>query len=642
MVFKIKERIQSKLNGICYQNYVRETERQSDAYRQWYLLHEDWREKKLPKPDAEIVIFADRDGVVEKQAQALTTAFFQAHPWVMIAYGDEDCLDANGRRCDPWFKPDWSPDTLDSFQYFGHFFAVRKSLLADVPREEWESCLTDCSSPACHKLLLKLTRKVTDARWIGAADDRKAIAPMGMVLIHMKEQKEDVSAQMWRVPDTEAAGTVRTDTVSAVIPSKDNPDVLEVCLKSMCGKTVRKADGAAVELEILVVDNGSSPENRRRLENMARQYGFCYLYEPMPFNFSRMCNLGAARASGRFLLFLNDDMEIIDGMWLLRLLEKARLPHVGAVGAKLLYPHSDLIQHAGITNIQAGPAHKLLKLSDENSYYHGQNRHIYDMIGVTAACLILEMRKFEEAGRLYEEMAVAYNDVDLCFSLHERGYYNVLRNDVTLYHHESLSRGDDNRSDEKWIRLLQEKDTLYRRHPGLKSYDPFYSRNLAGHANDYHANFMYEFERHDHYTKVRRWKGQEPVKWENGCLTVNVEHGRLEKKLELSYRDDVYWIEGWSYVLGMDNCRYRRTLLLHGSRGAIYEVQVLTRYREDVAAVLPGERNVELAGFVCRIPSWALPEDTYTIAMLARDMCSCQKLYRKTEKSFTIGRSHEQ
>ena len=125
MVFKIKERIQSKLNGICYQNYVRETERQSDAYRQWYLLHEDWREKKLPKPDAEIVIFADRDGVVEKQAQALTTAFFQAHPWVMIAYGDEDCLDANGRRCDPWFKPDWSPDTLDSFQYFGHFFAVR-------------------------------------------------------------------------------------------------------------------------------------------------------------------------------------------------------------------------------------------------------------------------------------------------------------------------------------------------------------------------------------------------------------------------------------------------------------------------------------------------------------------------------------
>ena len=95
-------------------------------------------------------------------------------------------------------------------------------------------------------------------------------------------------------------------------------------------------------------------------------------------------------------------------------------------------------------------------------------------------------------------------------------------------------------------------------------------------------------------------------------------------------------------MLGMDNCRYRRTLLLHGSRGAIYEVQVLTRYREDVAAVLPGERNVELAGFVCRIPSWALPEDTYTISMLARDMCSCQKLYRKTEKSFTIGRSHEQ
>ena len=126
------------------------------------------------------------------------------------------------------------------------------------------------------------------------------------------------------------------------------------------------------------------------------------------------------------------------------------------------------------------------------------------------------------------------------------------------------------------------------------------------------------------------------MQWENGCLMVHVEHGRLERRLEITDKDEVYWIEGWSYVLGMDNCRYRRSLLLHGGKGGIYEVQVLTRYRKDVRAVLPDQTNVDLAGFVCRIPKSALPEDTYTISMLARDRCSHQKLYQKTDKSFTI------
>ncbi len=627
----IKEKIQRKLNSICYENYLKELERQKDPYRQWYLRHEDWKEKRYPDPDPDIVLFADRHGSVEAQAAGLVTDFFRRHPWVRIAYGDEDCLDEAGRRYAPWFKPEWSPDTLESFSYFGHFFAVHKSLLADLPREDWEPYLTDCDSGGCHSLLLTLTRKVTDQDWIRANDGQKAIASISKVLIHMKSdlhQNQKTDATAYHGGQPVPAG----ELISVVIPSKDNPDVLKVCLSSLRERT----GPGGLLLEIIVVDNGSSPENKAVLEQMAVQYDFRYLYEPMPFNFSRMCNLGISRAEGSFLLLLNDDMEIIDPLWLVRLWEKARLAHVGAVGAKLLYPGSDLIQHVGITNLKVGPAHKLLKMTDENSYYHGQNRHTYDMIGVTAACLMVERRKYEEAGRLYEGMAVSYNDVDFCFALYELGYYNVLRNDVVLYHHESLSRGDDNLSDEKWARLLQEKETLYVRHPSLRGYDPFYSRNLAGISNVYNADFMYEFEKMDHYVKVRRWKKPEPLQWENGCLMVHVEHGRLERRLEITDKDEVYWIEGWSYVLGMDNCRYRRSLLLHGWKGGIYEVQVLTRYRKDVRAVLPDQTNVDLAGFVCRIPKSALPEDTYTISMLARDRCSHQKLYQKTDKSFTI------
>lgn len=654
MVRKIKKQIQQKLNNICYKQYLKERTRQEDAYRQWYLRNENWKRERYPKPDPDIVLFADSGGVVEEQAAGLVTDFFRKHPWVRIAYGDEDCLDQDGRRYAPWFKPDWSPDTLESFSYFGHFFAVHKSLLADLAPDIWQPCLGDCDSGACRSLLLTLTKQVTDEAWIPANGDRKAIASINKVLIHMKrdrsgEDGEDAEA-------TEPADEMRMPAapcgavISAVIPSKDNPEVLEVCISGLREKTalsVPVCEGAACEaisgregkelrLEIIVVDNGSSPENKAVIENMAQRYGFQYVYEPMPFNFSRMCNLGAERAEGDFLLLLNDDMEIVEPLWLLRLLERARLPHVGAVGAKLLYPDSDLIQHVGITNLKVGPAHKLLKMHDEKSYYHGQNRHMYDMIGVTAACLLVEKRKYEEAGRLYEGMAVAYNDVDFCFALYELGYYNVLRNDVVLFHHESLSRGDDNLSDEKWIRLLQEKEILYQRHPSLRGYDPFYSRNLAGISNIYNADFMYAFEMGNCYVKVKPWKRQEPLQWGNECLIVNVEHGRLERKLELTDRDEVYWIEGWSYVLGMDNCRYRRSILLLGEKGGIYEAEVMSRYRKDVTAVLPGQVNVDLAGFVCRIPAGALPADTYTISMLAKDRCSNQKLYRKTDRRFTL------
>lgn len=637
---QIKERIQNKLNNICYEKYEREVTRQEDSYRQWYLGSETWKARRFPKPDPEIVIFADRGGVTEKKAAGVVTAFFREHPYVQIAYADEDCIKENGRRYAPWFKPQWSPDTFDSFQYFGHFFAVRRELLDGIPAREWESCLADCSGPECYLLLKKLTAKVTQRRFIRANDKQKEIAPIGKVLIHMKEEKADAEFVRAQRRSGDLQGRTEQGTeplISILIPSKDNPHVLRTCISSIREKTkLESGDGLRLALEIIVVDNGSSSENRILLEAMAREYNFTYLYEPMPFNFSKMCNLGAARSTGNYLLLLNDDMEIIEPLWLLRLFAKASLPHAGAVGAKLLYPGSDVIQHIGITNIKVGPVHKLLKQHDENCYYHGQNRHIYDMIGVTAACLLVAKSKFEEAGGLYEGMAVAYNDVDFCFALYDLGYYNILRNDVVLYHHESLSRGDDNLSDEKWVRLLKEKDILYQRHPHLKGHDPFYSRNLAGHSNLYLSNFQYEFERRDCYRDVKPWRGGDPAVWENGCLTVTVEHARVEKKLETTDRDDVYWIEGWSYVLGMDNCRYRRRLLLHGSAGQVYEAQVFDRYREDVEAILPQQKNVALAGFVCRFWKGALLPDTYTIAVLAEDACSNQKLYQKTEKSFTI------
>ena len=116
------------------------------------------------------------------------------------------------------------------------------------------------------------------------------------------------------------------------------------------------------------------------------------------------------------------------------------LEHVGAVGAKLLYPNSRLIQHIGVINIANGPVHAFAGLSDDNIYYFGRNKIDYNWLTVTAACLLVKASKFEQVNGFNEEMPVTYNDVEFCFKLVEAGYYNVVRNDVILYHHESVSK----------------------------------------------------------------------------------------------------------------------------------------------------------------------------------------------------------
>ena len=143
------------------------------------------------------------------------------------------------------------------------------------------------------------------------------------------------------------------DGVSIVIPSKDNPSVLERCLKSIVRWT------KDISCEVIVVDNGSSSENKTELEKLQQEYGFSYIYQPMEFNFSKMCNMGAALAEYSLLLFLNDDCEVRGAKWLSHMASLAAVKTAGAVGAKLYYPESKRIQHCGIYNIQVGPLSSL-------------------------------------------------------------------------------------------------------------------------------------------------------------------------------------------------------------------------------------------------------------------------------------------
>lgn len=405
-------------------------------------------------------------------------------------YSDEDRIDSNGSRCMPHFKPDWSPDTLMSFMYTGKFGIYRTDMVRKIGglREGFDGAKD-------YDFVLRFTEQTT-ADKIGhiakilyhcrewgnktdSLDSTRKVKEEALARRGLKAELEQVSGmEQWRVNYTS-----KTESkVSIIIPSKDNPELLKQCLDTLTGKTIYK------NYEVIVVDNGSSDENRSKYEQLIDSVGGKYIYEKEDFNFSYMCNLGASKATGGYYLFLNDDIEIIDGEWLGRMLGQAELPHAGAVGAKLLYPGGDLIQHCGVFCIGVGPVHAFGGMTDSIDYYFGRNKAGYNWSAVTAACLLVSAEKFNAVNGFDETFKVTYNDVELCFRLYEAGYYNVVRNDVVLNHHESASRGDDRLDEAKMQRLIREKNRLYDLHPKMKSYDPFYNINLTQTNKDFSNN----------------------------------------------------------------------------------------------------------------------------------------------------------
>lgn len=402
--------------------------------------------------------------------------------------------------------------------------------------------------------------------------------------------------------------------VSVIIPSKDHPEVLEKCLRSFKEKTQYRF------YEWIVVDNGSSGENREKMEALQKIYGFTYIYEPMPFDFSKMCNLGEKKAKGDLILLMNDDIEIIEGSWLERMAGQALLPHVGAVGAKLWYAGTENIQHAGVTNLKIGPSHKLITFPDEEDYYFGRNRVTYNVTAVTAACLMVSRKKYEKVGGMDESLPVAYNDVDFCFKLLEAGYVNVQRNDVILWHHESLSRGLDEQNDGKWERLLAEKETLYEKHPQLRGKDPFYHKDLIDNASNYMCN--YKFPHEDHLCTQEASFLSKPAmrrlvkKAGKGALRLTVDVAAPQHKI-LADEPDILWVMGWSYIPGTDNAAFRRKVILQRADGAGYLAVPEDWHRTDVEEILPQEKNIGLAGFVLRLRREELAQGEYRVGMLS-------------------------
>lgn len=654
MIRNLKQQIKSQMEKKYDESYVTEFNQKTCTYEKWLKKQHISREavycqdayKKLRSrvsvvfwkelesmldfkdvESSDIVVFVQEENGLHKEAVDIMTSVFFENPEIQVVYGDEDEFNHHETvRMNPWFKPDYSPDTLLSYYYFGSVVAVRSENLKKVvlePNRNAREKLYGLTLQICLPLPRNL---VFHCREILYSSHNIVYWGWEESYRKVKEQYQNLRAK------------VKADGVSIIIPSKDNPKVLERCLRSVVKWTKEP------EYEIVVVDNGSNEENKRMIEDMQKEMGFQYIYHPMVFNFSFMCNLGAKNSTKDLLLFLNDDCEVRQEEWLKRLTAQAVICDTGAVGAKLHYPDSKMIQHCGIYSLYVGPAHKLQFKEDVRTYYDRRNLDIRNVLAVTGACLIMRREVFEEVNGFDEGLQVAFNDVDLCYKIYRAGYNNVIDNEVQLWHHESLSRGSDD-SPEKMKRHQQERDGLYQRHKELWGDDPYYHPGLTSQYLDINYSYAYEYEADNSQIIFEHCVELEslPKKIrEDQCLVPMIEYAgdikkwhikeeNLQEILQQAKSENVVYFQGNMVVLGSNNSCYEKSVLLrHVESGKFYQIKPEKRYRQDIFTNLLDQKNVALSGFAFYLELDKLPKGSYEIGALAKDLISGQHLLRIT------------
>lgn len=546
-----------------------------------------------------------------------------------VLYGDYMGQEpVSGKGQEPVFLPDFSPNRWDYEDYLGRAVYIRKDLYEQI---DWNKT----SRRAGLKRVMELDSNIIHVRSLLEGD-----IP-GFVKLDKLPGRGSFEAV-----NSEQLREAINQGISIVIPSKDHPDILQKCLQS-----IEKTTGG-IPLEILIVDNGSCKENRVRVEAMCKfttegtggRMTCQYLYEPMEFHFSKMCNMGAAKAAGAYVLFLNDDIEAVESGWLTQMLSQAVKPYTGAVGMKLLYPDGERIQHAGIVNLPMGPVHKLQFASDKEVYYDKRNRGVHNVCAVTGACLMMRKALFEALGGMCLELPIAFNDVELCFHAMEEGYYNVVCCDSFLLHHESISRGQDN-TEEKRSRLLRERGKLYELHPKQVSFDAFYPYHIAtgyGLCHTYLDTAIrpaYE----DGRPKVQVAENilETDRQKERAVFSQKPDHEKLNPCLKLSveqlYQEEPEYIHvaGYGFVAGSDNSNFAYTLVLRGEQ-KVYGIPLERVRRNDLKRNMPDQIHVGLAGFHVKLPVQKLKGGRYRVELYAKDRTSSLRLRQKSNVYFNV------
>ena len=437
------------------------------------------------------VLLLDHDDALSSHALLMVVEAINANPEAAVLYSDEDKVDISGVRFEPHFKPDFNLDLLLSQNYISHLGVYKTSLVREVGgfREGLEGsqdydlllrCFSEIdASKVVHIPEILYHWRAVEGSTADKPSEKSYASSAGMVAIsnYLEITGNDASVEpgpevntyrvKWRMPS-------QRPLVSLMIPTRDGYDILKRCVDSILAKT------SYDRYEVIILNNQSRcPLTLKYLEEISGDNRVVIYDWDFPFNYSAINNFGATVANGEILGLLNNDVEVINPDWLDEMVSHVCRDDIGCVGAMLYYPN-DAVQHAGVIlgiGGVAGHAHKYFTRNERG--YFARLKLVQNLSAVTGACLLVRKSIFVEVGGLDEDnLPVAFNDVDFCLKVRQKGYRNLWTPYAELYHHESVSRGADNTL-KKRARARREAEFMRKKWGKLLDHDPAYNINLT-------------------------------------------------------------------------------------------------------------------------------------------------------------------
>lgn len=356
-----------------------------------------------------------------------------------IVYSDEDHIDGNFKLSKPIFKPDFALDSFLGYNYFGNAVIISNAIIKKAVKlnsNVENNCFYDFLLNCVNK-----SKKIIHIQEILYHDytDFKNGFNSSIISNYLKTNK--INAEV-KVNPYNNGYVIKYNhdnpKVSIIIPFKDQYKLTKDCINGLLDNLDYK------NYELILIDNASQDKELLNwLDQINDNKRVKVFHNPMPFNFSSLCNYGVSKSSGDYYLFLNNDTLVINNDFLDWMVGYAQKKEIGAVGLKLLYDDKK-IQHMGVTFIEGGyPTHFGCTENDDKLGFFDMRIRPYIFSAVTGACLLVEKKKYKGIKGFDEKLAVSLNDMDLCLKLLNKGYYNVCLNNITMFHFESKSRGYD-------------------------------------------------------------------------------------------------------------------------------------------------------------------------------------------------------
>lgn len=439
----------------------------------------------LAAAKGEFVAFMDHDDRLAPQALAEVVRVLADNPEADLIYSDEDKLSDDGKqRLLPFFKPDWSPELLLGVNYITHFVVARKSLIDKIGglRQGFDGAqdydfllrLTEQTDKITHIPKILYHWRLAEGSTAKDVGEKDYADTAGQRALADAVKRRGLNARVVEIPERPTNYRLRFQLpqkqpkVSIIIPFKDKPELLKQCVGSILDKTTYQ------NYELILVSNNSTEKATHEYLERLKTQPHCKVHVwDHPFNYSKINNYGRKQATGEYLVLLNNDTEVITPAWLEELIGVASQPDIGAVGPLLYYPDKT-IQHAGVILGMTGMAGHVFRRHLPGDWTEfGLPSWPRNYLAVTAACLAIKAKKYDQVGGLDETFTIAGNDVALGLRLYEAGYRNVYWPFAELIHYENVSVG----SYQNVPQLDYDHSLRYYR-PYLDWHDPYFNDNL--------------------------------------------------------------------------------------------------------------------------------------------------------------------